>query len=834
MSQYTYTLNPARETEETHTYRQSDLEKMTTFHLREICRKERLVVSSAKNGDKDGLVRLIMRFRGQKEYRHIGEFCEGGLERLQEFMNQQKIQFLEQPEVSIPGTLTIFRDTEMNELDGYQVKSEKELCCGNLLLVDEALRVYTCFYIEETGDAAYLFKGKSVPVCPLEKHQYSILYFPNEAVSEFLYDCYYGKPVSVPGHTEAVRIPLLDVSERPIPQADLPLVIDFGSSNTTMGICLSDGSVRIATARGKTIIPSVLGVREKSGGETVETEYLFGYDAQEMNKQNYQDEDVAVFYDVKRWISDADRVESVILKSGYKYQFSRKEMLRAYLDHLLEMARQQFKCSFTNIQLLAPIRQKEKFRRLFTELLPEYTVNCELDEGMAVLFHSIHSMIRAKKYEEHRWYHALVIDCGGGTTDLTSGRFRIQNNRVSYIIDLETRYENGDTNMGGNNLTYRILQLLKLRLAEELGFLEKEPLPIGSAGEGKGAYGELEKRYLQAEKWLPTQFKEYEGRNREQYFFVKNNYFYLFELAEQVKKMFFQAGFCYELRLSTDRGKDVYLDKWKLSLCVNGSDGSVGRQFESLSRSVEICLYLHEIEELLRPEIYGLLERFLDDKFEKGQLTEYEMIKLTGQSCKSGLFLEALKQYVPGKRIQGIRRDEAGTELKMCCLEGALAYFMNCKLGYMKVNENYRVGSLPYEIMAYTHENKEKILIKSLDAENHIGYISRFHIGNQLDLYLNDEQGKRLKTYYFAYDTAEFEKTTQKEIDENYAGTVIQEETDIIEEGEMKFFVWISRERWGFEVLPVLRDQEVLYKGTETFFDFEDDTWELNFFDGRK
>ena len=63
---------------------------------------------------------------------------------------------------------------------------------------------------------------------------------------------------------------------------------------------------------------------------------------------------------------------------------------------------------------------------------------------------------------------------GGGTTDLTSGRFRIENNRVSYIIDLETRYENGDTNLGGNNLTYRILQLLKLRLTEELGFQTKE------------------------------------------------------------------------------------------------------------------------------------------------------------------------------------------------------------------------------------------------------------------------------------------------------------------------------------------------------------------------
>ena len=62
----------------------------------------------------------------------------------------------------------------------------------------------------------------------------------------------------------------------------------------------------------------------------------------------------------------------------------------------------------------------------------------------------------------------MVIDCGGGTTDLTSGQFCIENNRVSYIVNLETKYENGDTNLGGNNLTYRILQLLKIRIAEAL------------------------------------------------------------------------------------------------------------------------------------------------------------------------------------------------------------------------------------------------------------------------------------------------------------------------------------------------------------------------------
>lgn len=816
MRQYTYTLNPSQIKEESHTYKQSELEKMTVFRLQEICRKERLVIPSAQRTDREGLIRLIMRFRGEKEYRHIQDACENGMERIQDFLDRCGVQFMDEPRVSIPGTITLYRNTEMNELDGYRVEADEQLLCGNLLLVDEDLVVYTCFYLDKADGAVYLFKGKDVPVRTLEKHQFSILYFPDVKTSEFLYDCYHGKRVSMPGYMESVRIPLLDIQEQEIQQADLPLVIDFGSCNTTMGICLPDGSTKIAAAGGSAIIPSIIGIREKDGGGA---EILSGHHAQMADSQDYQDGDVAIFYDIKRWISDADRIENVILKNGYKYQFSRREMLRAYLDYLLDLAQQQFKCSFTSIQLLAPIRQKQKFQKIFKELLPEYHVNCELDEGMAVMFHSINGLIRGKKYEERRWYHALVLDCGGGTTDLTSGRFCIENNRVSYIIDLETRYENGDTNFGGNNLTYRILQLLKLRIVEETGLGQPQDKKTVSEG--------IQEWYDRAEEWLPTRFKEYEEKSREQYFLVKNNYYYLFGIAEQIKKQFFRPEFCYQIVLSTVKGEGIFLDKWKLSL-------NRGNQMVYPDQPVRFSVYRNEIEELLRPDIYSLMEHFLDQKFEQGELMEYEMIKLTGQSCKSQIFLEALKQYVPGKRIQGTKQDAAGTELKMCCLEGALAYFMNCKLGYMKVNEKYRVGSLPYEIMAFTHENKEKILIKSLDSQDHIGHISRFHIGNQLDLYLNDGQGRRLKTYYFRYDTSKFEETTQEAIDTLYAGTVIQEQTDIILEGEMKFFVWISRERWGFVVLPVLRDQEHLYKGQETFFDFEDDTWELNYFDGRK
>ena len=184
------------------------------------------------------------------------------------------------------------------------------------------------------------------------------------------------------------------------------------------------------------MIPSMVGI---GGVGEQKPRYVFGCEASRLNRQNYRDEEVPVFYDIKRWVSDPDRKESVILKNGHRYQIPRREMLAAFLEYLIEMGKQQFKCNFKQIQLLSPIRQKEKFQELFQELLPGYQVECVLDEGMAVLFSSIDSLIRQGGYEKGQWYHALVIDCGGGTTDLTSGRFRIDNSRVSYLVDLETR-----------------------------------------------------------------------------------------------------------------------------------------------------------------------------------------------------------------------------------------------------------------------------------------------------------------------------------------------------------------------------------------------------------
>ncbi|MGL5437601.1 MAG: hypothetical protein ACRDBO_19805 [Lachnospiraceae bacterium] len=813
MSQYTYRLNPGKRNEEKHAYKRSQLELMTTFQLREICRNERLVTSAVKPLEWEGLIQLIMRFRGRKEYRHITEHNKAGWERLQEVLYKVPIQISESDQIRIPASLVLYNDIALDEQDGYQVEAAPGfLYEGNLLLVDESLQVYTCCYLKEEGGKYWICKGKEVEIRESQKHQYAFLYFPTERHSEYLYEQYQGLESNFPGTIRAVQIPLLDLEVKTAERIELPLVIDFGSCNTTMGICMPDGCKKIAASQDGYVIPSVVGVAGMNGNEP---EYVFGREAAHLCRNNYQDQDVPVFYDIKRWISDPNRMESVILQSGIKAEVSRREMLKAFFLHLLELARKQFKYTFVTIQLLAPIRQKEKFQVLFADMLPGITVDSSLDEGMAVLFSNVDKLLEQECYEPDHWYRALIIDCGGGTTDLTSCRFRIQNNRVSYTINLETSYEDGDTNFGGNNLTYRILQLLKIRICEKL---------TGNRSEGIKNPNE---EYNEAEVVLPTAFQDYIDKERDSYFSVKNNYYYLFEMAEQVKKLFFQNDFRYELWMGTEKENELILDKWKLSTVQGG-------KLCRLDKNIRFRLYLHQIEDLLRPDIYQLMDRFLKPKFLMNELQEYDMIKLTGQSCRSRLFEEALKEYVPGILIQRGERKTDGSELKMCCLEGALSYFFNHQLGYMNVNSHYHVGALPYEIMAYTHENKPQILIRSMDREGFIGYISRFKVGKQLDIHILDSQGKHLKTCYYECGIREFKQVTQEEIDFEYSGTVIQEETDIILEGEMKFFIWADRQRWGFIVLPVRREHDLLYKGNETFFDFEDDTWEKNFFDGRK
>ena len=95
--------------------------------------------------------------------------------------------------------------------------------------------------------------------------------------------------------------------------------------------------------------------------------------------------------------------------------------------YIIRMAEHQFKCHFKHIHISSPVKMKAQFIGMFNHILPEYKIESEyaLDEGMAVLYNTIANQIENDSFMDGEEYKALVIDCGGGTTDLSSCKFRI-------------------------------------------------------------------------------------------------------------------------------------------------------------------------------------------------------------------------------------------------------------------------------------------------------------------------------------------------------------------------------------------------------------------------
>ncbi|WP_129599947.1 molecular chaperone [Anaerophilus nitritogenes] len=852
-------------------YKENELIKMTTYQLREICIKEKLIKNSLNTLHREELIRLIMKYRGIEESLLIREQDNQGLERLQDFITNVDKTILDQKVIHTPAKLTIYDGVNVEIFDQYMIHSTDGIDEGNVLLVDEEFNICTIFNLIKGNDENYyLVKSQAIEAKESTKKHYSLLYFEKKQ-SEFIYDIYYQNTKYMPKYIQFYKLPILDFIIKQLVETDLPLAIDFGTTNTTAGIYINkelfdtldktnilkkkdqENNIQILEVLDTTsdtlkitpLIPSVVGIKSI---DDQQIKYVFSYDAIHLSKSSYVDDGICIFYDIKRWISDFEREEKITDIKGQKTFIKRKYMIKAFLEYIINLSEQRFKYKFKKIHISCPSKQKYRFYTMFKELLTDYELEYEnmLDEGAAVLFNTISELIDKKTYEEGRVYKALIIDCGGGTTDLSSCDFRIQNNRVSYEIDIETSYENGDTDFGGNNLTFRIMQLIKIIFANQLlhpqentkmNILDDFDVDIFRFVDEHGVfeiYKKLDAIYEKVENIIPTHFKDYENKSSEEYFKVKSNFYLLFELAEQIKKVFFHHKKYLEVLITPKEDhllnpNTILYDKWKIHTYI-------GEDLEPMKDAPTLTLSMYDVHTLLTADIYHIMKKFLENIYEEDKLLEYSIIKLTGQSCKVDLFREALKEFVPGRIIQS-RRNKGKKDcydLKLICLKGALQYLYAKKFGYINANLKTQIPTLPYVISAYTHSGNEKILIHSLDRENTSGSISRFMERITLKLYLKDANEVIRHEYEYENKPEDFIQTTFEKIEEKYKGMIIQDETDNIVNEEVKFFVWAKKEEWGFCVVPILREDEILFIGKEAFFHFENDTWEQNFFDGLK
>lgn len=872
MDKYGYIINQTKQDKPDTRYHRSDLAMMTTFQLREICRREKIIQGVIDPMDKEELVRVILRYRGADEHFLIQKMDEEGMKAVGQVFRECRIQ--ERQDLPLPcgSKIVAYEGLAIGCYDGLTLPYDKRFAGTNAFVVGGDMTVCAVLNVVPVGqrtDCLYLTKEAGLPCQESEVKNYS-LYCMGRRESEMLYQIYHGKYEYMPQYLEACRIPLLDFEVRqPIPLS-MPMAMDFGTSNTTAGVFLDsqyfekaglhDGErglkaneVNYAlfydTASGwqeTTLFPSAVGVHDLGGGEP---EFLFGYDAIRLADSGYIDEGFCVFYDIKRWIGDYEKQEEITDRAGRREFIARKKILKAYFDYVINAVRNRFKCKVESVHISCPVKQKAQFQRLFMEILPGCAVEEKdmIDEGVSVLYNTISEMIQRGTAVSGEEYKALIIDCGGGTTDLCSCRFRLWDKRVAYRIEIDTAYENGDTDFGGNNLTFRIMQLLKIALVNRLYHTDIKPVETLLAGydldvfryvDQHGSeclYRELEEEYRKAEDYIPTRFREFENKSRADYYKVKNNFYFLFRLAETVKKEFYNHMGTLRVALSSQAVEEsattwIPVDKWKLSGCD-------GRGIETIKEFPAVCLSIYELGLLLKADIYGVVRRFMERMYEEDVLEEYSIIKLTGQSCKIDIFRSALKEFVPGKTIQFKRRSGDLTrdfELKMTCVDGALKFLKDKKYGYADVMVRTEEPALPYRITAFTHNGEEIVLIHRLKRNTSSGMISRNMEDLTLKLYLKDMDGRE-RYQYTCYSTPEdFRQQVYEEIQAQYGSHIPQADTDDIVEQEVKFFVWAKPEEWAFAVVPVYRKDGKLYIGKEAQFCFENDGWTQNFFDGTK
>jgi hypothetical protein len=521
-------------------------------------------------------------------------------------------------------------------------------------------------------------------------------------------------------------------------------------------------------------------------------------------------------------------------------------MIKAYLDYVIKSAEQRFKCRFKKLFLSYPVKQRERFVSLYREIFKEYDILEDemFDEGIAVLYDIIGTFIDEKRYTEGAVYNALILDCGGGTTDQSSASFSIRKGNIAYEIEIKTAYENGDTDFGGNNLTFRIMQLLKIEAAHLITGAGKSlaeitadfPFDQYRAVDDRGrelVYKELEEAYLAAESVIPTRYRDREYDGRETYYMVYNNFHCLFTLAERVKKAFFANEQILRIVVTSEESAQredtvcIAAPKWKLSASVGGAL-TVRKNFPTTK------INTHQVRAVFLADIYDIFRRFVGRLYADGELSGYSIVKLTGQSCTIGLFRDSLKEYIPGQLIrQGPSAKSERYGLKLACLVGAIRYLRDKNLGFTRVNIEYGSPALPYVLSAFTHDGKKITLIRSLDREHVSGTVSRNIAAGEVELTLSDTGGREKYVYNIACSGDDFQRVVYDEIEKKYGARIPQAEADTIENGEVRYFVWADAGQWGFSVVPVSRQNEDLHLGAEQLFSFENEGWMVNYFDGR-
>ncbi len=864
---------------------EDELRRKSYYEMYQIAVEEKLVELYSSTLTREELINLLLKYRGIKPNYCINKYNKNGLVNIQQLFDEKlSSRIHHENRIRIPHKIIVYKGLELTREDNYKIVLPNYVGNSNAFLVNANNYICGIFQLEKdltSRDTYYLVsKNEFLRVENLKNNKFSLLFFKNVEL-EFIYKFYNMKSEKIfpiyPYTLDYYKVDIENFEVRDLEETNVTLCIDFGTTNTALGAYLDsnyikelptndilNGNIKLneinyvkfndGEGNYKEIFPTLSYVDDCSNSENIK--YSFGYDViRKLEKNNYV-LNGSLFYGLKKWIHEHEEEEKITDELGNVLYLQKKEIIKAYLKYVVSRAEYVFKCKFKRIHASSPVKLKEQFLEMFQEIFLkhedgekyyEYEIITKnsMDEAIAVLYNTIENQIKKEKYIENEEYSALIIDCGGGTTDLAACKYKIKNGRIAYHLDIKTSFENGDENFGGNNLTYRIMQFLKIILKYKYidktiptidDIIEFDNNMLYKVIDDNGVskiFEKMELEYSECEKIIPTKYSKFENKLSDEYKKIKNNFYMLWEAAENLKREFFNKDS--RLRSKFDIPKlyentnDLHitpLKAWNIHIVENGV-------FKTINEYPNQIFTIKEIEKIVKIDIYAMLRKFLNTYYNEGLLFEYSLIKLSGQSTKINTFQEVLKEFVPGKMIEYkelTHRDDY--ELKLNCLDGAIKYLDYKKFGHMEVDIENEVPLVPYSVWVekYNGEN-EMILQTSRKAKTLMGYIDKTISAMELKIYIHNAEGELKKETVYKNDI-QLQEEDAEIIIPKFNGVITQNNTDTIQNDTIRFFIYTDMNKWGFFVFPVARKQNQLYLGKKQYFPYEDNLNEISYFNG--
>ena len=196
---------------------------MTTYQLRDICYRERIINGIHAPLDKDVLIREILRFRGRADRLFITQDSEEGLERLSSLLSTAKLNLVS---TALQGCakLIVYGGISVEYFDHYTIGYHKELADTNALLVSggEICAIFNLRTYESDPEKLFITKSAELTCRESTIRNYT-LYCMDRKQSDLLYHIYQGDATIVPEHLTFRTVSVLNFEVRTLLESRMPL-----------------------------------------------------------------------------------------------------------------------------------------------------------------------------------------------------------------------------------------------------------------------------------------------------------------------------------------------------------------------------------------------------------------------------------------------------------------------------------------------------------------------------------------------------------------------------------------------------------------------------------